>query len=134
MLLAKKITVLAKYIDFSDIFLKESAEVLPKRIKINEHAIELKKGKQPPYRPIYSLGPVKLKTLKTYIKINLANGFIQLSKLPVNAPILFFCKFNNNFCLCINYQGLNNLTIRNQYPLPLIDKSLNWLGRAKRFT
>ena len=75
LLLAKKVTVPAEYSDFADVFSKELAEVLPERTKINEHAIELEEGKQPPYGPIYSLGPVELKTLKTYIEINLANSF-----------------------------------------------------------
>ena len=49
---------------------------------MNEHAIKLEEGKQPLFGPIYSLGPVKLETLKTYIDINLANGFIWPSSLP----------------------------------------------------
>ena len=75
-LLAKEVTVLAKYLDFADVFSKESAELLPKYTGINEHAIKLENDKQPSYGPIYSLGPMKLKTLKTYIKSNLANSFI----------------------------------------------------------
>ncbi len=43
---------------------------------LNEHAIELVEGKQPPYGPIYALSPVKLETLKTYIKTYLKTGFI----------------------------------------------------------
>ena len=76
LLIAEKVTVPAEYSDFADIFSKESATVLPERTGINEHAIKLEDGKQPPDRPIYSLGPVELETLKTYIKTNLANGFI----------------------------------------------------------
>ena len=90
--------------------------------------------KQPPYRPIYSLGLVELETLKTYIETNLANGFIRPSKSPASAPILFVCKPNGSLRLCVNYQGLNNLTIKNWYPLSLIGKSLDRLGQAKRFT
>ena len=44
--------------------------------KINEYAIKLEEDKQPLFRLIYSLGPVELKTLKIYIKTNLANSFI----------------------------------------------------------
>lgn len=53
---------------------KESAVVLLKRTEENEHAINLEEGKKPPYVPIYSLGLV---TLKKYIQLNLANGFIR---------------------------------------------------------
>ena len=101
---------------------------------MNEHAIKLEKGKQPLFGPIYSLGPVELEMLKTYIKTNLANGFIRPSKFPAGAPILFDRKPDGSFRLCVDYRGLNNITIKNWYPLPLIGESLNQLGRTKQFT
>ena len=96
--------------------------------------IELEKGKQPPYRPIYSLGPVELETLKIYIETNLANDFIWILKSPAGAQILFVRKPNGSLCLYVNYQEFNNLTIKNWYPLPLIGKSLDRLNQAKQFT
>ena len=54
----------------------------------NEHNIKLQKGKQPPYRPIYSLGLVELETLKIYIETYLKTGFIQPFKFPAGASIL----------------------------------------------
>ena len=134
LLIAKEVIVPAKYSDFADIFSNELAKMLPERTGINKHVIKLKGDKQPTYGPIYSLGPVELKTLKTYIETNLANGFIQPLKSPASAPILFVCKLNGSLWLCVNYQGLNNLTIKNRYPLPLIGKSLDRLEQAKRFT
>ena len=108
--------------------------MLPEQTKLNEHAIKLEEGKQPFYGSIYSLGPVELETLKTYIKTHLKTGFIQPSKSPAGAPILFDKKPDGSLWLCVNYQDLNNLTIKNRYPLPLIGESLDRLGRAKRFT
>ena len=134
LLLAKKITVPAEYSDFADVFSKKLAEMFLKHIGINKHAIKLEDGKQLFYRPIYSLGPVELKTLKTYIKNNLANGFIQPSKSPAGAPILFVCKPNSSFWLRVDYQDLNNMTIKNRYLFLLIDKSLDQLGQSKCFT
>ena len=125
LLLTKKVTVPVKYSDFADVFSKKSANVLPERTGVNEHAIELEEGKQPPYGPIYILAPIELETLKTYIKTNLVNGFIQASKSPPGATFLFVCKYNGSLCLCVDYQGLNNLTINNWYPLPLIGESLD---------
>ena len=118
----------AKYSDFSDVFSAEEALVLPEQTDRNKHAIELEEDKEPPYRPIYSLGPVELKTLKTYIKTYLKTGFIRPSKSPTDVPILFDKKSDGSFCLCVYYWGLNNLTIKNQYPLPLIGESLEPLG------
>ena len=65
-----------EYSDYSNVFSAEYAAKLPENIGINKHAIKLEEGKQPPFRPIYSLGPVELEILKIYIKTNLANGFI----------------------------------------------------------
>ena len=75
-LVAEEVTIPAEYSDFTDVFSKESAAELLGQSDINEHAIDLEPGKQPPYGPIYSLGSVELETLKTYIETNLANGFI----------------------------------------------------------
>ena len=108
--------------------------MLPKQTELNKHAIKLEEGKQPPYGPIYSLGPVELETLKTYIETHLKTGFIQPSKSPAGAPSLFDKKPDGSLRLCVDYRGLNNLTIKNRYPLPPIGKSLDRLGRAKRFT
>ena len=77
---------------------------------------------------------MELETLKTYIETNLANGFIRPSKSPAGAPILFERKLDGSLWFCVNYQDLNNLTIMNRYPLPLIGESLDRLGRAKQFT
>ncbi len=123
-----------KYADFADVFSPKLATELPEHTGINDHAIELVDDWQPPYGPIYSLGPVELETLKAYIENNLANGFIRLSKSPARAPILFDKKPDGNLRLCVDYRGLNNLTIMNRYLLPLVRESLDRLGRARRFT
>ena len=123
-----------KYANFADIFSPDLAAELPEHTGINDHAIELVDGQQPPYGPIYSLGPVELETLKAYIETNLANGFIRPSTSPAGAPILFDRKSDGSLRLCVDYRGLNNLMIKNRYPLPLIGESLDRLGRARRFT
>ena len=128
------IEVPAEYSDYSDVFLMENAAELPENTGMNEYTIELKKGKQLPFGPIYNLGPVELEALKTYIETTLANDFIRPSKSPTGAPILFDRKPDGSFRLCVDYRGLSNITIKNQYPLPLIGESFNRLGRARRFT
>ena len=74
---------------------------------------------------------MELEILKVYIKTNLANGFIRPSKSPAGPLILFDQKSDSFFQLCVNYRGLNNLMIKNQYPLPLIGELLDRLGRAR---
>ena len=103
LLLAKKVTVPAKYLNIANVFLEESENVFLKQTGVNEYAIKIEKDKQPLYEPIYSLKPVELKIFKTYIKINLANSFIYVLKSPVGALILFERKLNGSFDLCVNY-------------------------------
>ena len=80
---------------------------------MNEHIIKLIEGKQLPHKPIYIFKLMKLETLQAYIKTHLKTGFIKPFKSPASTLILFDKKFDSSFCLCIDYQGLNNYTIKN---------------------
>ncbi len=120
----------SKYIDFADIFLPKLAIKLPKYMRINDHTIKLVDNWQSLYGPIYSLGLVELETLKTYIKNNLTNSFIRFSKSSAKTFIFFNKKPDRSLRLYINYQNLNNLTIKNRYFLSLVGKSLNWQNWA----
>ena len=84
-------------------FFKESAVVLPEYTEINIHVINLEEGKQLLYRPIYSLRPVELETLKIYIETNLANNFICPLKSLAGIPILFNKKLDRSLSLYVNY-------------------------------
>ena len=77
---------------------------------------------------------MELEILKAYIKNNLVNGFFRPFKSPAGVPILFDKKPDSSLRLCVDYRGLNNLTIKNWYPLPLVGESLDRLGRAQQFT
>ena len=66
----------SEYVDYTDVFFFNLAMKLVENTDINEHTIKLHDGKQLPYGPIYSLGPVELETLKSYIKTYLKTGFI----------------------------------------------------------
>lgn len=128
LLINEEVVIPDEYFDYVNVFLEKSVAKLPKCSNINKHAIELEPGKQPFYKPIYSLGTLEFETLKTYIDTNLVNSFICPFKSPTGAPILFIKKPDGNLCLYINYQSLNYLTIKNRYLLPLIGKLLDWLG------
>ena len=134
-LIAKKVStkVFAKHLDFTDVFSPDLASELPKYTRIKDHAIKLVDSQQLPYGSIYSLRPVELEIVKAYIETNLANGFIRLSKSPASTFILFDRKSNSLFQFCVNYRGLNNLTIKNKYLLPLIWELLDRLGKAGQF-
>ena len=105
--------ILVKYSDYNNVFSAKNAAKFQENTKMYKYAIKLEKDKQPLFGPIYSLGLVELETLKICIKINLANGFIWSSKSPTKALILFDRKLNKNLRFCVDYWGLNNITIKN---------------------
>ena len=84
-------------------FSPDLAMELSENTGINEYAIKLVEGTQPPYSPIYSLGPIELEMLKAYIKTYLKIRFIRPSKLPEGIPILFDKKLVGSPYLCVNY-------------------------------
>ena len=105
--------VLAEYSDYSNIFSAEYTVESPENIGMNEYTIAIEKGKQLSFGPIYSLEPLELETLKTYIKTNLAISFIRPFKSPIGAFILFDKKSDRSLRFFVDYWGFNNLTIKN---------------------
>ena len=61
-------------------------------------------------------------------------GRIRPSRSPAGAPILFVPKKDGSLHLCVNYQALNKVTIKDETPLPLIAETLDRFKGAKRFT
>ena len=97
-----------------------------------DHTIEI--VGEPPYGPIYNLSEKELKTLWEYLAKALDRGWIRESSSPAGAPILFVPKKGGELQLCVDYRGLNCLTIKNQYPLPLIGELMDHLLKAKCYT
>ena len=99
-----------------------------------DHRIELVPGAVPPSRPTYRLSATELAELKKQLAELSAAGFIQPSKSPFGAPILFVKKKDGTMRMCIDYRALNNVTIKNSYPLPLIDELFDQLKGARWFS
>jgi hypothetical protein len=76
----------------------------------------------------------ELQELKIYININVKKGFIRKSELPAGFLVMFVPKKNGKLQLCVNFQKLNNITIKNRYPLPNISELQDRLAHAKIFT
>ena len=99
-----------------------------------EHSIVVEEGKDVPYGPIYRLSAVELKALRDYLDSSLSKGWIQSSESPAGAPILFTPKKDGSLRLCVDYRGLNKVTVKNRYPLPLISEILDRLSGARVYT
>jgi hypothetical protein len=122
--------------NLKDIFSKIALDTLAPHCIYN-HKIELE-----PSSRIVSLGysPLCQHTLeellvaKKYILENLEKGFLELGQVLFATLILFSRKSNKLLQLCINYYKLNNITYKDNYLIPLVDKTLSCISKAKIFT
>jgi hypothetical protein len=119
--------------EFRDVFPDDLPEGLPPRRDI-DHKIELVPGSAPTNRPTYRMSPTELDELKKQLDELSKAGFIQPSKSPFGAPILFVKKKDGTMRMCIDYRALNGITIKNSYPLPRIDELFDRLHGAKVFS
>ncbi|EAQ89506.1 hypothetical protein CHGG_06125 [Chaetomium globosum CBS 148.51] len=114
-------------------FLPKNAETLPPH-RHWDHKIELVPGKQAPYSKNRPFSPEELRCIKKWIDENLAKGWIRASSSPAAAPLLLAAKPGGGIRICQDYRGLNAVTIKNRYPLPLIRETLDSLCNAKFYT
>jgi hypothetical protein len=120
-----------EYHQYLPLFSEAIANSLPPR-RYYDRRISLKEGFSPPFGPLYSLSHVELEELKRWSEESLSKGFIRASSLA-SSPILFVKKSDGSLPLCVDYRSLNEGTIKNRYPLPLIHKILNDLSKARWF-
>jgi transposase InsO family protein len=125
-----------KYHKYLRVFNPETAKELP-RHRPWDHAIDLVEGADPKklWGPIYALSERELQVLREYLDEMLATGKIRPSKSPAGAPILFVPKKEGRgLRLCVDYRGLNRVTIMNRYPLPLMDELRDRVAGSKIFS
>ena len=72
--------------------------------------------------------------LETFLKENIEKGYIVPSKSPMASPVFFVKKKTGDLRLIQDYRKLNDITIKNRYPLPLASDIINKLKDAKIFT
>ena len=126
-------TVPTHLTDFADVFNNEAAGLVPDHGRL-DHAIDVTENKEPPYGPLYNLSQNELQVLRDYLEDAEKKGWIRRSTSPAGAPVLFVPKKDGGLRLCVDYRGLNNVTIKNRHPLPLISETLDRLGGAAIFT
>jgi hypothetical protein len=112
----------AEFVEYIDVFDTEKAGVLLTYNK-NKHTINLN-GNKSFFGPLYNLSAKKLEVLRTYLNAALAKRWIRRSTSPTRALILFSLKKDGSLRLCVNYRGLNKITIKDRYSLSLINKTL----------
>lgn len=89
--------------------------------------IDLLPGMMPPRGHLYSLSQPETEAMEKYIQELLASGIIHPSSSPAKAWFFFMTKKDGTICLCIDYWGLNDVTIKDQYPFPFISSAFELL-------
>ena len=119
--------------DYKDLFPQDLPSGLPPKWKTHGFRIDLENDTPLIHRTLYRLSPLELKEAQRQIQMMLERGFIRPSDSPYGALVLFALKKDGGLQFCIDYRWLNKRTIRNQYPLPLLEEMLDSLGGAKVF-
>jgi hypothetical protein len=117
--------------EFSDVFPEDLPGLPPERDM--EFVIELKPGTTPICRRSYRMPPNELAKLKTQLQDLLEKGFIRPSSSPWGC-LAIFIKKDQTLRMCVDYRPLNEVTIKNKYPLPRIDILFDQLTGARVFS
>ena len=122
-----------EYHKFLDIFNKKWASQFPDK-RPWDHKIDMKPDFEPKSFKNYNLTPAEQIELDNFLKENLEKGYIQKLESPMASPFFFVKKKDGKLQPCQDYWFLNEWTIKNAYPLPLISKIMDKLKGAKYFT
>jgi hypothetical protein len=118
--------------EFPDVFPEELLGMLPDRDI--EFVIELKPGTAPIYKTPFRMTTPELAELKEHIRELLEKGFIHPSSSPWGALVIFIPKKDGTQRLCVDYHALNEVAVKNKYPLPRIDDLFDQLRGACVFS
>jgi hypothetical protein len=118
--------------EFMDVF-PEELPGMPLEREV-EFYIDLIPGTAPIAKRPYRMAPTELAELKLQIAKLQQKGYICPSSSPWGAPVLLVTKKDGSMRMCIDYRSLNEVTIKNKYPLPRIDDLFDQLQGAKYFS
>jgi hypothetical protein len=102
--------------------------------RIWDHAIKLIPGSKPSDGKLYPLNRKEQEQLNAFLKENLETGRIQSSKSPMASPFFFIKKKDGSLQPVQDYWKLNEMTVKNKYPLPLISELIDQLSGSTIFS
>ncbi|KAI2667775.1 Transposon Tf2-6 polyprotein [Labeo rohita] len=122
-----------QYRDLAEVFSRCSAARLPPH-RPYDLAIDLVPGAVPPRGHLYSLSAKEQLAMEEYVAEGLRAGTIRPSSSPAAAGFFFVKKKDGGLRPCVDYRGLNQITVKNRHPLPLTNTALDALSGAHFFT
>jgi hypothetical protein len=123
-----------EYQQYSKVFLEVESKHLPDH-KPTNHTIDLKPdAPKTIWSKVYPMPVTEDKAMEEFLEENLRKDYIVPSKSLMASPVFFIKKKDSKLHLIQDYWKLNEITIKNQYPLPLASDIINWLKQARYFT
>jgi hypothetical protein len=117
--------------EFEDIFSAPAA--LPPRRAL-DHAITLDSTAHPVNSRPYRYSPLQKDEIERQVQEMIAAGLITNSMSPFASPVLLVKKKDGTWRFCVDYRKLNSVTIKNKFPLPIVDELLDELAGTKFFS
>ena len=128
-----EVTLPSQYSTYADVFSEQTFDTLLSQRDF-DHAIDLKESFTPKVAKLYPLNPEELTACQVFIDENLKTGRIRPSKSLQASPFFFVKKKDGKLRLVQDYRYLNEHTIKNTYPLPLVSDLVNNLRQFSLFT
>lgn len=122
-----------EYHDLGQAFSKDLVQSLPPH-RPYDCGIDLLPGAPLPTSRLYSLSKPEREAMECYISESLAAGIIRPSTSPLGAGFFFVEKKDKTLCPCIDFRGLNKITVKNKYPLTLLASAFELLQGATIFS
>ena len=118
--------------EFDDLFMKHKADI--GRCTISKHQVEVEPGAMPHSEGARRMSPEKAERANQEVRNLLALGMIQPLLSPWASGIVMVKKKNGELRFCCDFRPLNEVTVKDAYPMPRIDESLARLAKAKIYT
>jgi len=121
-----------KFLKWRKVFGKVKSERMLTR-KIWNHVIDLKEMFKLQKGRIYPLSKNEREEVQNFVEDQLRKGYIRPSKSSQTSPVFFVGKKNGSKQMMMDYRNLNNQTVKNNYPLPLITELIDNMGSKRVF-
>ena len=128
-----EVTLSEEYLEFAEVFSEEAFQKMPPR-RAYDHPIELDETFKPKVGKVYPLSPDEQKATDDFVEENLRNGKIRPSMSPQASSFFYVGKKDEGIRPCQDYRYVNEHTIKDAYPLPLISDLIDKVKDAKLFT
>ncbi|QRV79674.1 Retrotransposable element Tf2 protein [Ceratobasidium sp. AG-Ba] len=127
-------TIPEEFMEFIDVFSEELFKKLPEHRSFDCNIDFVEGSDLPKPAKVYPLSPIESRTIKEFIDQELADGKIRPSKSPIASPCFFVKKKDGSLRLVTDYRKINNITIPDQFPMPLQVELVDQVKNAKIYS